>query len=92
MYYSIIDSTCDYYRSLHIKGEDPLRTKSNVESYVCPEINHTHMLTNYTVSNTVFITYRIIIHDRSTKSIKEAEKHDNYSPQEPPNSTGTVDW
>ena len=69
-----------------------LRTKSNVESYVCQGISHTHKMTNYIVSSQVFITYRIIFHDKSIKSIKETEKRDNYSSRDPPNSTGTVDW
>jgi hypothetical protein len=39
-----------------------LKTKSNVESYVCPGISHIHKTTNYNVSSLEFITYRIIIH------------------------------
>ena len=40
----------------------------------------------------MFITSRKINHYTSIKSNIKAVKHDNYSPREPPNSTGMVDW
>jgi hypothetical protein len=69
-----------------------LRTKSDEESYVYLGINHTHKMTNYIVSSSEFITYRMIIHTLEQINYQSNENSNSKLQVKPPNSTGTVDW